>query len=735
MVTLSNEDKKTLLKRWALTQEEELKLHNLETKKYWIEKLIPKEWTKSKKTKDTKSIPIEWNMLNGITLYPWQRECIDSWLNHKRGTIKVVTGAGKTLLALAIIEKLQRIDKALCVAIVVPTVVLLQQWYEEILEKSNLPENAIGRLGAGYNDSFAGGHKKVLICVLDSAASKLPQIAEELEVNSLLLVIDECHRAGAPEMKQVFHTKRNYNLGLSATPERDFYDEQDISISSNNYNNCLLGREIGPIVYEMTLKEATEMNILPSFELRHYALPLTNKEWQKYDSLSHRIQELRSELEDSRKIKNIKIDFNKWCEIESKQKSELGAKAKSYKSKTYERSRLLYTAKARSDAVVNILKKELKENPNIRAILFHEDIDEVMELYYRLLNEKIKIVAENSELRENLRKKSIDLFRQGQAKVIVSALSLIEGFNVPSADIGIIVASSKSVRQRIQTLGRVLRKTYIDGKEKKAVVYILYMDKTSDEYIYEKTDWDKIIGADRNRYFRWNLHGEPEELDGPPRKPQTREDDIDGENLEEGEEYPGEYEGIEYSCDSRGNVFDATKKPAINPQNLPKKIYDTKKDYGRFKITPNKKFVLVLKKYLDSWKTYYVTTLEHDFIFQKELLFHQFEIPKFYPGDKFPHSMIDGTEEIVRFKQKSGRFVIAKKCRTGEIFALIGEKAEDKVKGNNAAFLIETLKKMSEKGIHLNKLLLAKENHIVYLEQGNYYFVATIKEGLEFPGK
>jgi superfamily II DNA or RNA helicase len=491
----SDKNRKSLLKQWTLTPSEELRLHILKTKKYWLEKVKAQEKAESKTKKEVKLLPLEWKMLNEITLRPWQEEAIPTWFKDKRGTIKVFAAAGKTILALAIIEELQRTEKDLRVAIIVPTIVLLKQWYVEIKERSNLPEEAIGLLGAGHEDSFTGDQKKILICVLNSAARKLPKAVEGKLGNKLLLVVDECHRAGASEMRKIFKVTRKYELGLSATPEREDDEEEDKDIVFNgDYNGSLLGREIGPLVYEMTLKEAYDRGFLPGFDLRHYALPLTAKERYKYDSLSHSIQELYSELElkDRGRSKN----FFSGCQVLAKQGGELGNLAQSFIWKTGERKRLLYHAKARSDAVVKILKDELKNNPDIRAILFHESIEEVMDLYRRLLKEGIPVVADNSKLSENLRETSIDLFRRGIAKVIVSARTLIEGFNVPSADIGIIVASNASVRQRIQTIGRVLRKLKIGEKEKKSVVYVLYMDKTTDEYIYEKTDWNEIIGAE-----------------------------------------------------------------------------------------------------------------------------------------------------------------------------------------------------------------------------------------------
>ena len=535
-------------------------------------------------------------------------------------------------------------------------------------------------------------------------------------------------------MRKIFKVTRKYELGLSATPEREDYEEKDKDIVFNeDYENSLLGREIGPLVYEMTLKEAYDRGFLPGFDLRHYALPLTAKERYKYDSLSHSIQDLYSELEfkDRGRSKN----FFSGCQVLAKQGGELGNLAQSFIWKTGERKRLLYHAKARSDAVVKILKDELKNNPDIRAILFHESIEEVMDLYRRLLKESIPVVADNSKLSENLRETSIDLFRRGIAKVIVSARALIEGFNVPSADIGIIVASNTSVRQRIQTIGRVLRKLKIGEKEKKSVVYVLYMDKTTDEYIYEKTDWNEIIGAERNRYFFWDLPHEPKELVGPPREPQIFDKDMDKSSLVEGEIYPGEYEGVEYSCDSSGNVFDfVTNRPAINPQGIPEKVYKINKKYGRFKVTPQKKYILVLKKVSGKWQTDYVTTLKKDFIFKREGLDEPaFDATLVTPGDEFPSFLLDGSEEIIYFRQRGGGSVIAKKHPRGELYAKSGDKADDKTKGENALKIIKAIKQMQDEGLRINKLWITKGGHVIYLKEGKYYYVITIKEGLEFP--
>ncbi|NJK31496.1 MAG: DEAD/DEAH box helicase family protein [Deltaproteobacteria bacterium] len=65
---------------------------------------------------------------DGFRLRRWQAEALDRWqaAGH-RGIVSVVTGGGKTVFALAAVRRL----KPSTVLIVVPTLALLDQWWEE----------------------------------------------------------------------------------------------------------------------------------------------------------------------------------------------------------------------------------------------------------------------------------------------------------------------------------------------------------------------------------------------------------------------------------------------------------------------------------------------------------------------------------------------------------------------------------------------------------------------------
>ena len=199
-------------------------------------------------------MPDKWVLTAGLDLYDWQKRCVEKWFDEGgRGTVKVVTGSGKTLLALAIAEALQnRKEPSLYVAVIVPTIVLMHQWYEEIVAKGNLPKSAIGRLGGGYQEEF-NNECRIMLCVLVSASKKLPSMVEKRGIGDrLLLVVDESHRAGATDMSRVLEAKRAYSLGLSATPERD--DDEEAEEETRGYEKSTVGQALGRIIFELSVR-------------------------------------------------------------------------------------------------------------------------------------------------------------------------------------------------------------------------------------------------------------------------------------------------------------------------------------------------------------------------------------------------------------------------------------------------------------------------------------------------
>jgi len=83
-----------------------------------------------------------------------------------------------------------------------------------------------------------------------------------------------------------------------------------------------------------------------------------------------------------------------------------------------------------------------------------------------------------SDLNKAERVKRLECFRKRNIQVLVAPKILDEGIDLPEADVGIIVSASRSRRQMIQRMGRIIR----PKKDKHpATFFILYVKDTFED--------------------------------------------------------------------------------------------------------------------------------------------------------------------------------------------------------------------------------------------------------------
>ena len=489
------------------------------------------------------------------------------------------------------------------------------------------------------------------------------------------------------------------------------------AVEPENFDDSRVGQELGPIIFELGYLEALKDGILARFQLQHYGLPLEPQERLRYERISREISELRRSLQSQ--FKGRGMDGGAlvgWArKVASRGGSALARQAANYVALTGQRKQLVYHAKARALAVERLVADSLASGPDTRILLFHESVAEVMRLFLLLRNKGIPVVAEHSQLPDTLRGESLHLFRTGAARVLVSARSLIEGFDVPAADVGIVVASSSSVRQRIQTLGRILRKK--PGEDRAALLHVLYLAETTDEMIYEKQDWAAITGAERNRYFTWDptlASNAPREQEGPPRRPKLTEDKIPWETLGVGSDYPGAYEGAEYSADAQGNVKETDGRVASNPQGVPALVEQARGSLGRFRVTPRKRAILVPAG--EGGRLILAGFLAEPFVFEAR------------SAGSPPEAE---TELLVRAKAAGYR--IARKIHDGEVFARTGALAKDPARGVEAEALIRRIQELqAETGKPIRKIKLLANHEVIAEVDGQRILLLKLVAGLEF---
>ena len=408
----------------------------------------------------------------------------------------------------------------------------------------------------------------------------------------------------------------------------------------------------------------------------------------------------------------------------------LAADANQYLTCIRRRKNLLYRARVRTHAVMDLVMRTLMQSPESKILLFHESIAEVMRLYDALLRAGFRVTVDHSQLPDSVRADSISLFRSGAANILISARTLIEGFDVPSADIGIIAAASSSARQRIQTIGRLLRRPK-DGTAKRAVIHTLYMAGTVDEAIYEKTDWSKVTGAERDLYFRWTPPppeappGErgspaflPEPQAGPPRQPRPRELEIDWSTLRPGDNYPGRFEGVEYRCDQQGNVLDMAGRVIANPQGVPDLLAVVCGNAGRFKVTPVKKAILCWDRRSRSVKL-------------AGFLAESFRASSAAPAKAGRQDQASGDAHSLQYKIQRFRGKRRIKNYAGKV-ALDACQAVDSEKGEDALRVVTAIEELEKRlGTTIHQFLIdGKEAYCIV--NGQRYSLCRLTKGLEF---
>ena len=144
------------------------------------------------------------------TLRPDQETAAAAMLAHDTGVLAATTAFGKTVLAAHLIAA-----RGVNTLILVHRQQLMDQWVERLMLFLGLPENEIGRLGAGRK-KLTG---RIDVAIIQSLVRK--GVVKDLVADYGHLVIDECHHLSAQSFEQVARrTKARYVLGLSATVTR-----------------------------------------------------------------------------------------------------------------------------------------------------------------------------------------------------------------------------------------------------------------------------------------------------------------------------------------------------------------------------------------------------------------------------------------------------------------------------------------------------------------------------------
>ncbi len=416
---------------------------------------------------------VPWKL--SVELYRWQKEAKKVWWeNNGKGIVKVVTGAGKTIFALSLVSDLFNSEAyregSLRVIIIVPTTVLLDQWLIEAMDKLHIPRKKIGIFCGKEKENVRD--KNILIYVVNSARRHLKEHYEKyFKHEDLFLIADECHRYGSKENSKIFEIPFSYTLGLSATPERygDYGFEEKLIPN------------LGNVIYTYTYSDALREGIIPPYKIVKLMVRLTPQEEFAYQELTGKISKLTksliseySELEEASRINFVK----QLSKIYEKTHDEL---IKRYIILLNQRKSIIHLSKSKLYALKWLFDEGKLHREKV--LIFHERI-EIAEYISKYLRKNMLAVGMyHSKMSVKERLENISQFRDGRVNILIACRALDEGFDIPAAETGIIVAGTSSVRQWIQRMGRILRKSPLKEFSK---IYVIFVENLEQDVFTEK---------------------------------------------------------------------------------------------------------------------------------------------------------------------------------------------------------------------------------------------------------
>jgi DNA phosphorothioation system restriction enzyme len=376
----------------------------------------------------------------GLVLRAYQQQAIANWFaNQGRGTLKMATGSGKTITALAIATALYEKIQLQALIVVCPYRHLVSQWARECQKFGLEPVLAFESLRSWQSHlsrqlyNVQAGSQPFLTVLTTNTTLISPGFQSQLPYfpDRSLIIGDEAHNLGSPQLEKQLPRNIGLRLALSATPERYFDDEGTRSLL--NY----FGEVLQP---EFTLADALRAGALVHYTYYPILVELTERETKRYAELSAKIARalvLGDEDETHPALSALSMQRSK---LVSNAANKLEALRSLMQSRLQTSHTLFYCGDGTIEA----------ETPDTTR-----QVDAVAKLLGAELGYRIATYTAEDSLddREDLRQ----WFETGELQGLVAIRCLDEGVDIPATQTAVMLASSTNPRQFIQRRGRVLR--------------------------------------------------------------------------------------------------------------------------------------------------------------------------------------------------------------------------------------------------------------------------------------
>lgn len=439
-------------------------------------------------------INLETKKLNQLRLFYYQEDAVEKWIgNGQNLLLEMATGTGKTRTAIGCMQHaLKHQEKQLLIVIACPQSTLTMQWKCDV---ENL-DLGVSIDATQICDSTTHGWKRELkmrcrqlstglydnLVVYTThqtcSSSDFIDIIESVKRADKFFIGDEVHGMGASKTRNGLLDTYNMRLGLSATPSRWFDDE----------GSALITNYFGNDSYKFTIEQAlstpnplTNKPFLVNYIYHPCFIPLTDDELKEYKQLSEKIIRMNNSKNKEEYADILEFLLFRRADIEKEAENKYAelehildeALAECYRKGERFKDTIIFVSDGQLARVLQILKKK-----NITAHKFTQAEGTAPTSKYGGISEREYLIQQ---------------FTKGKYQALVAIKCLDEGIDIPSAQTGIIMASSTNPREYVQRIGRIIRQA--PGKSSAALYdMILHPDLSGFR--------DEILATFEEKVFR-----------------------------------------------------------------------------------------------------------------------------------------------------------------------------------------------------------------------------------------
>ena len=387
----------------------------------------------------------------GFNFRQYQKDAINKWTeNNYRGIFDMATGTGKTYTGLGAVTRLYEDRKRLAIIIVCPYQHLVEQWVEDIEFFNMIPT-------IGYSASKQKNWKKRLeddvldfsigvintFCFITTNATYSSKfVTEQMKQlgKDTLLLVDEAHNFGSPNLRAKLYPNIQYRLALSATLDRHGDEEGTEALKAYFGEKCI----------EYDLKRAIDEKKLTPYYYYPVLVYLDDDEYARYKEISYLAskechKDKNGKLVITEKGKRLLLQRARVVAGARGKLSKLRELMENYKDDTHI---LVYCGATRTQNFTSDSSERDEDG--------ERQIVSVSQMLGKDLGMKVTHFTSNESAEEReIIKRCFATASPYQAIIAIKCLD--EGVNIPSIKTAFILASTTNPKEYIQRRGRVLR--------------------------------------------------------------------------------------------------------------------------------------------------------------------------------------------------------------------------------------------------------------------------------------